>query len=72
MTYDDTKAPLHGEESEFVAWCDERLGRIYVREQLGGAWGSFPLSALTAERRAYWIHRWWEEGRQPIVLKETP
>jgi hypothetical protein len=69
-TYDDSRAPLHGEESEFVAWCVERLARIFVREQLGGVWGSHSLAEISPERREYWIHRWWEEGRQPIVLRE--
>lgn len=58
-------------KEEFVKHCWYHAGAIYVREQMNGEWGAYNLNELPREKADYWINRWFEENRMPVMVKEA-
>lgn len=55
---------------ELILYCERRASRIFVREYVNKEWAAVPLSTLSTERKMFWIMKWAEEGRYPVVLPD--
>ena len=51
---------------ELLRYCVEYQGQIYVRAQIGGKWGSYPLADIPFSKAMEYVARWYEDGVQPV------
>lgn len=56
---------------QFHEYVQTNASRTFVREQVDGKWGTFPLEELGADKTLEWARRWWDENRMPIMLKKV-
>jgi hypothetical protein len=57
---------------EFLGFCIQNAPSIFVREKIGGKWGSYSLSEMPGDFALAHVRRWMMEGRLPLVVNAAP